>query len=75
MVEMEDEGKSSCEKLRVVLAVLLVVAVCQHTPLEIEIKAKAPSIGISYFQDIFAPSFGRPSRVGGLPINHPRCPL
>ena len=26
-VEMEDEGKSSCEKLRVVLAVLFVVAV------------------------------------------------
>ena len=31
-VETEDEGNSSCEKLRVVLAVLLVVAVCQNTP-------------------------------------------
>ena len=31
--EMEDEGKSSCEKVRVVLAVLLVVAVCQNTNL------------------------------------------
>ena len=30
-VETEDEGKSSCEKLQVVLAVLLVVAVCQNT--------------------------------------------
>ena len=30
--EAEDEGKSSCEKLRVVLAVLFVVAVCQNTP-------------------------------------------
>ena len=29
-VEMEDEGELSCEKLRVVLAVLLVVAVCQN---------------------------------------------
>ena len=30
-VETEDEGKSSCEKLWAVLALLLVVAVCQHT--------------------------------------------
>ena len=30
-VETEDEGTSSCEKLRLVLAVLLVVAVCQNT--------------------------------------------
>ena len=30
-VEAEDEGNSSCEKLRGVLAVLLVVAVCQNT--------------------------------------------
>ena len=29
-VETEDEGKSSCEKLRAVSAVLLVVAVCQN---------------------------------------------
>ena len=34
-VETEDEGKSSCEKLWVVLAFLLVVAVCQNTPLNI----------------------------------------
>ena len=33
-VETEDEGRSSCEKLRAVLAVMLVVAVCQNTPLE-----------------------------------------
>ena len=38
-VETEDEGKSSCEKLRVVLADLLVVAVCQNTPLEIKTSA------------------------------------
>ena len=31
-VETEDEGTSSREKLRVVLAVLLVVAVCHSTP-------------------------------------------
>ena len=30
-VKTEDEGKSSCEKLQVVLAVLLVVADCQTT--------------------------------------------
>ena len=30
-VETEDQGKSSCEKLRVVLVVLFVVAVCQDT--------------------------------------------
>ena len=30
-LEMEDEGKSSCEKLRVVLAVLLVVVACHNT--------------------------------------------
>ena len=39
-VEMEDEGKSSCEKLRVVLAVLLVVAVCPNTPSEIKSMQK-----------------------------------
>ena len=31
-VETEDEGAASCEKLRVVLAVLLEVAVCLNTP-------------------------------------------
>ena len=31
-VETEDEGKCSCEKLQVVMAVCLVVAVCQNTP-------------------------------------------
>ena len=41
-VETEDEEKSSCEKLGVVLAVLLVVAVCQNTPSEIQIPAKVP---------------------------------
>ena len=39
-VETEDEGNSSREKLRVVLAVLLVVALSQHTPSEIQIPAK-----------------------------------
>ena len=34
-VETEDDGKSSCEKLRVVLSVLLVVAGRQKTPSEI----------------------------------------
>ena len=66
-VETEDEGKASCEKLRVVLAVLLVVAVCQHTPLEIKINATIPNTIISDFQNIFPPLFGRPPQVGGLP--------
>ena len=33
-VETEDGGKSSCENLWAVLAVLLVVAVCQNTPFQ-----------------------------------------
>ena len=33
--EAEDEGKSSCEKMRGVWAALLVVAVRQNTPSEI----------------------------------------
>ena len=41
-IEMEDEGKSSRGKVRTVLAVLLVVAVCQNTPSEIQIHAKVP---------------------------------
>ena len=46
-VETEDEGKSSCEKLWVVLAVFLVVTVRQHDPLQIEIHATIPNTGIS----------------------------
>ena len=54
-VETEDEGGSFCEKLRAVLAVLLVVAVCQNTLLEIEINAQVPKIGISDLWNIFGP--------------------
>ena len=54
--ETEDGGKSSCEKLRAALAVLLVVAVCQNTPLEININANVPKTGISDLR----PPFGRP---------------
>ena len=57
-VETEDEGKSSCEKLR---AVLLVVAVCQNAPSEIQIPAKVPKTGFSDLRSMF----GRPSRFGG----------
>ena len=45
LVETEDEGKSSCEKLRMVLAVLLVVASF----------AKVPNTGFSDLQNIFGP--------------------
>ena len=52
-VETEDEGKSSCEKLWAVLAVLLVVAVCQNTPSEIQIPAKVQKTGFSDLRIIF----------------------
>ena len=55
LVEMEDEGKSSCEKLRVVLAILLVVAVCQNIPSEMQVHAKVPTSGISDLRNIFRP--------------------
>ena len=54
-VEAENKGKSSCEKLRVVLAVLLVVAVCQNTPSEIQIHAKVQKTGIPDLRNIFGP--------------------
>ena len=54
-VETEEEGKSSCEKLRAVLAVLLVVAVRQNTPSEIQILAKVPKTEFSDLQNIFRP--------------------
>ena len=53
--ETEDEGKSSCEKLRAVFAVLLVVAVCQNIALEIKINATVPKTGISNLRNIFGP--------------------
>ena len=54
-VETEDEGKSSCGKLRAVLAALLVVAVCQNTASEIQILAKVPKTGFSNLRNIFRP--------------------
>ena len=55
LLETEDEGKFSCEKLRVVLAVLLVVAVCQNAPLEINIQAKMPKSRFRDLQNISGP--------------------
>ena len=55
-VETEDERKSSCEKLRMVLAVLLVVAVCQDTNLEIKMNAKVHKTGISGLRNIYGPT-------------------
>ena len=52
LLQTEDEGKSSCEKLRVVLAVLLAVAVCQNTPSEIQSHAKVPKTGFSDLRNI-----------------------
>ena len=66
-VETEDEGKSSCEKLRAVMAVLLLVAVCQNTLSDIKINAKIPKTGISDLQNIFPPRSVGPPWVGGLP--------
>ena len=68
-VEPEDEGKSSCEKLRVVLAILLVLAVCQNTP---SYPFRYPKPCKSTEHRIFGPPeyiptppFGRPPRFGG----------
>ena len=44
-------GKSSCEKLRAVMAVPLMVAVCQSTPSEIKINAKVPNTEFSDLQN------------------------
>ena len=55
MVEMEDEGKSTCAKLWVVLAVVLVVAVWHNTPSEIKIHAKVQKTGFSDLRNIFRP--------------------
>ena len=55
LVEREDDRKSSCGKLRVVLAVLLLVAVCQNTLLKIKTNAKVQKTGISDFRNIFEP--------------------
>ena len=52
-VEAEDEGKFSCEKMWVVSAVLLVVAVCRNTPSEIQIAAKVPKTRFSDLRNIF----------------------
>ena len=54
-VETEDEGNSSFEKLRAVLAVLLVVAVSQNTPSEIQVHAKVPNTRFLDLQNIFRP--------------------
>ena len=55
-IQMEAEGKSTCEKLRAVLGGLLVVAVCQHIPLKYVIHAKIPTTGISDLRNIFGRS-------------------
>ena len=65
--ETEGEGKPSCEKLRVVLGVILVVAVCQNTHLDIQINAKVPKTEFRTSAIYSDPLCGRPSRVGGLP--------
>ena len=54
-VETEDAGKSSCEQLWVVLAVLLVVAVCQNTHSKNITLAELPNTEISDLQHIVRP--------------------
>ena len=74
-VETEGEGKSSCEKLRAVLAELLVVALCQNTPSEIQIPEKYRKTDFRTSGIYSDPPFRRPTPVWGpteLPINHPR---
>ena len=66
--EMEDEGKSSCEKLRAVSAVLVVVAVCENTPFRNSNPCKSTENRIfgppEYIQ---TPHSVGPPRFGGLP--------
>ena len=74
--ETEDRGKSSCEKLRVVLAVLLVVAVCQSTPLRIIINEHAEHKKFGPPEHIWTLRSVGPQPAPGwgpteLPINHP----
>ena len=59
-VEAEDEGTSSCEQLRVVLAVLLVVAVCQNISFENKIAANMQNTGTDSEQIQTPRSVGRP---------------
>ena len=71
-VETEDGGNSSCEKLQAVLAVLLLVAVCQHTYLEIKIKAAMSKTEISDLQNIFPPRLvGHPGLGAYRPPDQP----
>ena len=58
-LQTEDEGKSSCEKSRVALGVLLVVAVCQNTHLEIKIQTKYRNLDLGTSGKYSDPSFGR----------------
>ena len=55
LLETEDEGKSSCEKLQVVLGVLLVVAACPNTLLEIKDQAKMPKARFRGLWNMFGP--------------------
>ena len=69
-VETEDEAKSSCEKLLVVVAVPLVAAVCQNTLQKFNSmqKYRKPDFRTS---GIYSPlrSVGRPG-LGGLPLSY-----
>ena len=77
-VEAEDQGKFSCEKLRAVLAVLLVVAVCQNTLQKFKSmqQYRKPDFRTSGIYS--EPPFGRPTLGWGpteVPVNHLWWPL
>ena len=65
-VQTNYEGKSSCEKLRVVLGVLLVVAVCQIIPMKMKImqQCRKPEFRTSRIYST-PRSVGRPSLGAG----------
>ena len=54
-LQTEDEGKFSCEKLRVVLGVPLVVAVRQNAHLEMNMRTQMLKSGFGDLQNIFRP--------------------
>ena len=77
-VETEDEGKFSCEKLRVFLAVLFVVAVCQNTLQKFKFMQTYRTPNFRASGIYLDPPFGMPIPGWGpteLPINHLWWPL
>ena len=79
-IQTEDEGKSSCEKLWVVLGVALVVAVCRNNPLELNTQAQMQKPRFWDLQNPPAPAPAGAINLGSLrtrpcqsPVDHCSC--